>query len=60
MSDLQAVLDRVEIEALCGAFTDAAMMRDHDRVWGLRTVRGSFGAYDGNLTVRSGESPANC
>ena len=31
MSDLQAVLDRVEIEALCGAFTDAAMMRDYDR-----------------------------
>ena len=24
-------------------------------LWGLRTVRGSFGAYDGNLTVRSGD-----
>ena len=55
MSDLQAVLDRVEIEALRGAFTDAAMMRDYDRVWGLRTVRGSFGAYDGSLTVGSGD-----
>ena len=24
-------------------------------LWGLRTVRGSFGAYDGSLTVRSGD-----
>ena len=31
MSDLQAIADRVEIEALRGEFTDAAMMRDYDR-----------------------------
>jgi len=31
MSDLQAVLDRVELETLRGAFTAAAMMRDYDR-----------------------------
>jgi hypothetical protein len=27
MNDLQAIADRVEIEALRGEFTDAAMMR---------------------------------
>jgi polyisoprenoid-binding protein YceI len=25
-------------------------------LWGLRTVRGIFGAYDGSLTVRSGDA----
>jgi hypothetical protein len=30
MSDLQAIADRVEIEALRGEFTDAGMMRDFD------------------------------
>jgi hypothetical protein len=29
--DLQAIADRVEIEALCGEFTDAVMMRDYGR-----------------------------
>jgi hypothetical protein len=28
MSDLEAIADRVEIEALRGEFTDAAMMRE--------------------------------
>jgi hypothetical protein len=32
MSDLQAIADRVQIEALRGEATDAAMMRDYDRV----------------------------
>lgn len=32
MSDLQAIADRVEIEALRGEFTDAAMMRDYNRL----------------------------
>ena len=32
MSDFQAIADRVEIEALRGEFTDAAMMCDYDRV----------------------------
>jgi ketosteroid isomerase-like protein len=31
MTDLQAIADRVEIEALQGEFSDAAMMRDYDR-----------------------------
>src|SRR6266536_4363944 len=30
MSDLQTIADRVEIEALRGESTDAAMMRDYD------------------------------
>ena len=32
MSDFQAIADRVEIEALRGDFTDAAMMRDRSRM----------------------------
>ena len=32
MRDLQAIADRVEIEALRGEYTDAAMMRDYDRL----------------------------
>ena len=40
MSDFQAVADRVEIEALRGEFTDAAMMRDYDRVASLFTPDG--------------------
>ncbi|HZD72208.1 MAG TPA: hypothetical protein VFA45_25815 [Actinomycetes bacterium] len=31
MSDLQAIADRVEIEALRGELADAGMMRDYDR-----------------------------
>ena len=41
MSDLQAIADRVEIEALRGEFTDAAMMRDYDRVASLFTPDGA-------------------
>jgi ketosteroid isomerase-like protein len=37
MSDLQAIADRVQIEALRGEATDAAMMRDYDRVASLFT-----------------------
>jgi len=37
MSDFQAIADRVEIEALRGEFTDAAMMRDYDRAASLFT-----------------------
>jgi hypothetical protein len=32
MSDFQAIADRVEIEALRGEFSDAAMMRDRPRL----------------------------
>ena len=40
MSDFQAIADRVEIEALRGEFTDAAMMRDYDRGASLFTHDG--------------------
>jgi ketosteroid isomerase-like protein len=42
MSDLQAIADRVEIEALRGEFTDAVMMRDYDRVAALFTKDGTL------------------
>jgi ketosteroid isomerase-like protein len=40
MRDLQAIADRVEIEALRGEFTDAGMMRDYDRAASLFTEDG--------------------
>jgi len=40
VSDLQALADRVEIEALRGELTDAVMMRDHDRLASLFTPDG--------------------
>src|SRR5215470_14209211 len=40
MSGFQAIADRVEIEALRGEFTDAAMMRDGDRLAALFTHDG--------------------
>jgi ketosteroid isomerase-like protein len=42
MSNLQAIADRVEIEALRGEFTDAAMMRDYDRLASLFTDDGEL------------------
>jgi ketosteroid isomerase-like protein len=42
LSDLQAIADRVEIEALRGEFTDAAMMRDYDRLASLFTPGGAL------------------
>jgi ketosteroid isomerase-like protein len=42
MSDFQAIADRVEIEALRGEFTDAAMMRDYDRLALLFTHDGAL------------------
>ncbi|GLY64982.1 nuclear transport factor 2 family protein [Amycolatopsis taiwanensis] len=39
-SDFQAIADRVEIEALRGEFTDAAMMRDRARLASLFTPDG--------------------
>jgi hypothetical protein len=41
-SDLEAIADRVEIEALRGEFTDAVMMRDYDRVASLFTHDGAL------------------
>lgn len=42
MCDLQAIVDRFEIETLWGEFTDAGMMRDYDRFAGLFTVDGTW------------------
>ena len=42
MSDFQAIADRVEIEALRGEFTDAAMMRDRGRLASLFTQDGAL------------------
>jgi ketosteroid isomerase-like protein len=42
MSNLQAIADRVEIEALRGEFTDAAMMGDYDRLVSLFTADGAL------------------
>jgi ketosteroid isomerase-like protein len=41
MSELRAIADRVEIEALRGEFSDAVMMRDYDRLASLFTDDGS-------------------
>ena len=41
VSDLQAIADRVEIEALRGEFTDAVMMHDYDRLASLFTPDGA-------------------
>ena len=42
MSDFQAIADRVEIEALRGEFSDAAMMRDRGRMASLFTPDGAL------------------
>jgi len=42
MSDLQAIADRLEIEALRGEFTDALMMRDFDRFASLFAEDGTW------------------
>ncbi|WP_369223558.1 LUD domain-containing protein [Streptomyces sp. R39] len=42
MNDFRAIADRVEIEALRGEFTDAAMMRDRPRLASLFTPDGAL------------------
>lgn len=42
MADLQAIADRVEIEALRAEFSDAAMMSDTDRLASLYTEDGVY------------------
>jgi ketosteroid isomerase-like protein len=51
MSDLQAIADRVEIEALRGEFTDAVMMNDHDRLAALFTHDGALRIPDANIEL---------
>jgi ketosteroid isomerase-like protein len=51
MKDLQAIADRVEIEALRGEFTDAAMMVDYDRVATLFTPEGALRMPHANIDL---------
>ena len=55
MSDLQAIADRVEIEALRGEFTDAVMMGDYDRVASLFTQDGAVRIPDINAEAAGRE-----
>lgn len=60
MTDLRAVADRVEIEALRGEFADAGMMRDYDRFAALFTddavwrVPAVGAEYAGRDAIRAG------
>jgi len=49
MSNFQFIADRVEIEALCGEFVDAAMMHDYDRFASLFTTDGAWRMPHGQL-----------
>jgi ketosteroid isomerase-like protein len=49
MSNLQAIADRVEIEALRGECTDAAMMHDYDRFASLFTPDGAWRIPHANI-----------
>src|SRR5262245_11655258 len=53
MSDVQAAVDRVEIEALRGECSDAGMMRDFDRFAGLFTPDGAWRIPHLNLEFTS-------
>ena len=55
MSDLEAIADRVEIEALRGEFTDAAMMRDYDRLTLLFTPDGTLRIPDADIELAGRE-----
>ena len=55
MSDLQAIADRVEIEALRGEFTDALIMGDYDRVASLFTQDGAVRIPDINAEAAGRE-----
>jgi len=51
MRDLEAIADRVEIEALRGEFTDAAMMRDYVRAASLFTPDGALRIPDADVDL---------
>jgi ketosteroid isomerase-like protein len=55
VSDLQAIADRVEIEALRGEFSDAVMMNDHDRLASLFTPDGVVRIPLGNIEAAGRE-----
>jgi hypothetical protein len=56
VSDLRAIADRVEIEALRGEFTDAGMMRDYDR---FASVFAPDGAWRMPHTPLTGSAPSS-
>lgn len=49
MDNLQDITDRFEIEALRGECSDAAMMRDYDRIASLFTQDGAWRIPDANV-----------
>jgi ketosteroid isomerase-like protein len=51
MRDLEVIADRVEVEALRGEFTDAAMMRDYSRLAGLFTADGGLRIPDAGIEL---------
>lgn len=51
MNDLQAIADRVEIEALRGEHADAANMRDYDRIASLFTHDAVWQMPDVNIEL---------
>jgi len=55
MNELQTIVDRVEIEALRGEFTDAVMMRDYDRLASLFTADGAVRMPHTNAAASSRE-----
>ena len=55
MSNLQAIADRVEIEALRGEFSDAVMMNDHDRLASLFTRDGVVRIPEGDIEAAGPE-----
>jgi ketosteroid isomerase-like protein len=55
MRDLEVIADRVEVEALRGEFTDAAMMRDYARLAALFTADGVLRIPDANIELAGRE-----
>ena len=55
MNDFQSIADRVEIEALRGEFTDAAMMRDPARAASLFTPDGALRIPDASVELADRE-----
>ncbi|MFE0136783.1 YybH family protein [Streptomyces sp. NPDC059037] len=51
MGNLQSIVDRFEIEALRGEFTDAAMMHDYDRFAALFTQDGALRIPDAGIAL---------
>jgi ketosteroid isomerase-like protein len=49
MSDFRSIVDRFEIEALRGEFTDAGTMRDYDRFASLFTADGVWRIPDADV-----------